>query len=151
MTAEFLASSCLFLSDSFGVSFCLYEVRVYVIILSRHEGQACGRTQFLFDRISTPLKNSWNVEQTFITLCRKIVLPDDTLYLPSIFCCQEYQHVAERIYKVAATWCCLKHLRKICTFYCAHFCRMKNDMASGWIDIINEPRHYAWSIFNANR
>jgi hypothetical protein len=35
--------------------------------------------------------------------------------------------VAERIlvYKVAATWCCLKHLRKICTFYCAHFCRMK--------------------------
>jgi len=51
------------------------------------------------------------------------------IYLP--FVVKSTNAVAERIYKVASTWCCLKHLRKICTYYYAHFCRMKNDMASG--------------------
>ena len=92
MTAEFVAASSLFLSDRFGVSFCLYEVRAYVIILSLHEGQACGRTQF-FTTVSPHLsRNLETLKQTSSTLCRKIIQPDDTLYLPSIFCCQKYQH-----------------------------------------------------------
>jgi len=51
------------------------------------------------------------------------------VYFPSVV--KSTNAVAERIYKVASTWCCLKHLRKICTFYYAHFCRMKKYMASG--------------------
>lgn len=41
------------------------------------------------------------------------------IYLP--FVVKSTNAVAERIYKVASTWCCLKNLRKICALYCAQF------------------------------
>jgi hypothetical protein len=139
MTAEFVASSCLFLSDRFGVSFCLYEVRAYVIILSLHEWQACGRTQFCTIVSPHLSRNLETLKQTSSTLCRKIILPDDTLYLPSIFCCQKYQHSGRENIWGGVYVVLLKATSKNMYILLRSVCRMKNDMASGWIDTINEP------------